>query len=234
VAQMNASYGSELHLLRMLGRHRAYFDAKVRAATGADAIEWRDFPSGDMRRDRKGNIIWDREWQRLDFLPDDIETKKAWGRAWPTQGEGHNWDAIGQIDCKGSREWLLVEAKANVQELRSSCGAKDKKSLKLIQRTLDNTKTALGVPECCDWTKRYYQYCNRLAALQFINSAGLAARLLFVYFYGDIGGKRRTCPTSKADWERALGDLDAHVALPIDHGLRERVYKLFIDVRCVG
>jgi hypothetical protein len=233
MARMNASYGSELHLLRMLGRHRAYFDAKILAVTGAEAIRWRDFPSGEMRRDKRGNIFWDREWQRLDFLPDDVLAKRAWGKAWPTQGEGHNWDAIGQISRKGLLEWLLVEAKANVKELGSSCGAKDEESLKLIRRTLDDTKRGLGVPNVCDWTKRYYQYCNRLAALQCVNSAGSAARLLFVYFYGDAGDERRTCPASASDWAPALADLDAHVALPADHSLRDRMHKLFIDVQCV-
>jgi hypothetical protein len=233
MAGMNAGYGSELHLLRMLGRHRAYFDAKVCDATGATAIEWRDFLSGEMRRDKEGNVFWDREWQRLNFLPDDASAKTAWCRAWPTQGEGHNWDAIGEIDLNGSREWLLVEAKANVQELRSSCGAKDKMSLKRIQRTLDNTRTALGVPESCDWTKRYYQYCNRLAALHFVNVNGSAARLLFIYFYGDIGDERRTCPASVSDWTKALADMDAYVTLRADHSLQDRIHKLFIDVRCV-
>jgi hypothetical protein len=33
----------------MLGRHREYFNGKIRDATGADGIEWLDFPSGDGR-----------------------------------------------------------------------------------------------------------------------------------------------------------------------------------------
>jgi hypothetical protein len=49
MARLNAGYGSELHLLRMLGRHREYFNGKIRDATGADGIEWLDFPSGDGR-----------------------------------------------------------------------------------------------------------------------------------------------------------------------------------------
>jgi hypothetical protein len=152
---------------------------------------------------------------------------------WPTQGQGHNWDAIARIELKGSSEWLLVEAKANIQELTSNCRAEDP-SRKLIERTLDATKVALRARGNCDWTKRYYQYCNRLAALHFINSNGSPARLLFVYFYGDIEGKRRTCPASEAKWARALADLDAHVALPADHDMYKRIHKVFIDVQCIG
>jgi hypothetical protein len=32
----------------MLGRHRKFFDWQVCKAMGADAIKWRDFPSGDV------------------------------------------------------------------------------------------------------------------------------------------------------------------------------------------
>jgi hypothetical protein len=50
MARLNSEYGSELHLLRMLDRHRDYFDRKVCGVTGTDYVEWRDFPSGEMRR----------------------------------------------------------------------------------------------------------------------------------------------------------------------------------------
>jgi hypothetical protein len=40
----------------MLGRHRE-FNQNALGAIGADAIEWYDFPSGEIRRDKKGNII---------------------------------------------------------------------------------------------------------------------------------------------------------------------------------
>ena len=58
---LNARYGSELHLLRMLGRHRSYFDLQVLTETAADGVEWLDFPSGDVRMDKTGNPFWDRE-----------------------------------------------------------------------------------------------------------------------------------------------------------------------------
>jgi hypothetical protein len=106
--------------------------------------------------------VGSREWQRLNFLPDHDPAREVWSEEWPTQGHSHNWDAIGRIDYAGTREWLLVEAKANVEELKSSCGAKDPDSLKRIRRTLDNTKMALGVAVSCDCTNPYYQYCNRL------------------------------------------------------------------------
>lgn len=206
MGRLNASYGSELHLLRMLGRHRKFFDAKVRAVTGADAVEWCDFPSGKRRRDKQGNILWDREWRRLDFLPEQDPAREAWRKDWPTSGEAHNWDAIAEIERNGKREWLLVETEANVEELRSSCGAENEDSLDIIRRTLDTTKNALAVPASRDWLSPYYQYCNRLAALRHLTNSGSAARLLFIYFCGDRGTEdheagrwRRTCPRSEME-----------------------------------
>jgi hypothetical protein len=234
MARMNARYGSEFHLLRMLGRHRDFFNKKVLGVTGAYAIEWCDFPSGEIRRDKKGNIIgWDREWEHLGFMPDGDPARTAWDTAWPTHRTGHNWDAIGRLSYRGSSEWLLVEAKANIEELRSNCGAKDQRSLDVIRDTLNRTKSALGVPENCDWIKSYYQFCNRVAALNFMNAIGSPARMLFVYFCGDVSDGHRTCPSSEAGWRAALTKLDAYVGLATNHRLHDRIHKLFVDVECV-
>jgi hypothetical protein len=233
MARLNSEYGSELHLLRMLGRHRNYFDEKVRGATGADRIEWRDFPSGQMRRDREGHVLWDREWHHFQFLPDNDRARAAWDDAWPTHRPGHNWDAIGILHYGSVKEWLLVEAKANVEELSTNCEAKDADSVELISGTLNRTKAALGAPEVSDWMRSYYQYCNRLAALHALNGAGSSARLLYIYFCGDTN-KGRTCPASESEWADALAARGRHVGLPDGHLLSDRVHKLFIDVQCIG
>jgi hypothetical protein len=221
----------------MLGRHRKFFNGKVCDAIGVERIEWCDFPSGEKREDEQGRARWDREWQHLDFLRDWRSAKKAWDAAWPTHRRGPgswaSWDAIGRMECKNSGEWLLVEAKANTEELFSDCRAEDQQSRDLIQGTLDKTKLALGVVEASDWTKRYYQFCNRLAALHIMNRSGSAARMLFVYFCGDVN-RSKTCPASPADWEPALADLEKHVGLPADHYLRTRIHKVFIGVQCIG
>jgi hypothetical protein len=233
MAGLNPNYGSELHLLRMLGRHRDYFNRKVCEATGADSVEWRDFPSGEMRRDGRQNVLWDREWHQLQFLPGDDPARIAWDAAWPSHRMGHNWDAVGRLRFGSKWEWLLVEAKANVEELLSECKAEDPKSVELIRKTLTATKLALGTPETCDWMRPYYQFCNRLSALHVLNRAGTPGRLLYIYFCGDIGDQRRTCPASEEDWHEELAKQDRHVGfLPGPH-LDGRVHKVFIDVRCV-
>jgi hypothetical protein len=99
MAGLNAHYGSELHLLRMLGRHRQYFDRLVLSETAADSVEWLDFPSGDMRLDKNGEPHWDREWHQLNFLKKDHPARIAWRERWPKLGP--NWDAIGRLSYQG-------------------------------------------------------------------------------------------------------------------------------------
>lgn len=233
MARLNPNYGSELHLLRMLGRHREHFIRKVCEATRAEHVEWLDFPSGEMRRDKQGNILWDREWHQLQFLPAADPARKAWETAWPTHRTGHNWDAVGRLRFGAAHEWLLVEAKANVEEILSGCQAADARSVALIGQTLNATKAALGVTASCDWKRPYYQFCNRLAALHVLNRTGTPARLLYVYFCNDVGDQRRTCPASEESWRAELAKQDQHVGLAVDHPLHDRVHKLFLDVQCI-
>src|SRR5688572_23622570 len=101
---INPQYGSELHLLRMMGRHRNHFNDLVTEATGADAVEWLDFPSGELRSDG----YWDREWQHLHLLLKDDPAAQAWRQCWPASGSGPNWDAVGRLSFGTEREWLLM------------------------------------------------------------------------------------------------------------------------------
>ena len=60
----------------------------------------------------------------------------------------------------------MVEAKANIQELRSFCKAEAEGGRPLIARSLAAVKSTLGVPEDRDWLNGYYQYCNRIAVFR--------------------------------------------------------------------
>jgi hypothetical protein len=113
MGMMGAGYGSECHLLRYLGRHRALLAQRVLEVTGATAVEWLDSPF-------ERNRAWqDGEWKGLDFLSEDARAKAAWRSTWPQRGNAPNWDAIGRLRFGSDEAWLLVEAKANVEELRT-------------------------------------------------------------------------------------------------------------------
>ncbi len=224
MATMGKGYGSECHLLRCLGRHRARLDAAVGRVISAEFVRWLDYPFDPT------NAWPDGEWKGLDFLPDNEPAKKAWADFWPQRGNAPNWDAVGYVVVDGQDEWLLVEAKAHLKEIRSSCTAKPKGGLRKIRKAMDQTKRVLGVPKDRDWLNRYYQFCNRVAVLQFLASQGVPARLLFIYFTGDKGNERRSCPKNEMEWKPALAAQDAHVGLPAGNPLADRIHKLFLPV----
>lgn len=143
---------------------------------------------------------------------------------WPSRGP--QWDALGRA---ASGEIVLVEAKAHVGEILSpGMQASAAESLALIQASLAEAAKGLGGGlGAVDWSRRFYQYTNRLAhAYLFHELNGIATLLVFLYFIGDSD---MNGPQSRREWDAALAVL--HEAL----GLRGRVPKYvkdaFIDVR---
>jgi hypothetical protein len=222
VGEMGHGYGSEWHLLRYMGRHRRELDRRILAETGGEEIEWLDF------RFDPSAPFGDRELRGVEFLPPEHRARIGWATFWPTRGNAQNWDAIGRLRRDGATEWLLVEAKGNLEELRSSCGAKaGEAGAVLIAQTFARTKRRLGVDPARDWLNGYYQYANRLAVLDFLNEENEPARLLFIYFTGDKNGERN-CPPEAAGWREALAEQDRHLGLGDGHPLSQRVHKLFL------
>jgi hypothetical protein len=228
MAEMGDGYGSECHLLRYLGRHRCCFDDRVRSATGASVVRWRDFHFDPTKR-------WpDGEWKGVDFLRPDHPASLAWSGAWPQRGNPPNWDAVGVATINGKDEWLLVEAKAHIGEMVSDCHAKEESGLPIIRATLADVKRALDVPEACDWLKRYYQYANRLAVLRLLLCNKVPARLLFIYFVGDKRSDGISCPQNKVEWESALKEQATWLGLKDGHMLSNRIHTLFIPTHSGG
>lgn len=221
MGRMGAGYGSEWQLMAYLGRRRHELSARIEAATGARVVQWLDFPAlDDARRGRRLQ-----EWQGLDFI-DDKSVLAEWQRFWPQHAGVPNWDTVARVEAGPSHEWLLIEAKAHLGEIQSTCGARSE-GLETIRRALAWTREKLGVAPDQDWLKTYYQYCNRVAVMQFLEQHGVGARLLFIYFTGDqIRGA--DCPRTEADWQAALDAQDAHVGIPADHEFRQRIHKLFL------
>jgi hypothetical protein len=234
-------YGSEFHLLRMLGRHRHEFDAEVLhqleadGVSGVRSIEWLDNPLNLKHPTKDG------EWKSLDFLPDHGGT--AWKQFWPDKQIGKanrdgvpSWDAVGRLHFPHRSEWLLVEAKAHEREFASSsgkCGAGEV-SLRVIRPTLRDTFMYCGgnSEQWRDvekmWLGRGYQIANRLSCLRFLVQHGQAARLLYVYFVGD---SYKVCPSAATRWRDVIKPVYEKMGLPGTHILSDRVHYLFPDVR---
>ncbi len=220
-------YGSKWHLLRYMGWHRHYLNAlAVSCVPNASKIEWLDQKfTGNAGEDE----AQDAELRHLEFLHAE-PVQESWRDFWPQTGKKINWDAVGFATVVGGAEWVLVEAKANLDELKSSCGATNPASLELINQSLNETKQAMGVAQQADWLNGYYQYANRLAVLHFLLREGIRAHLLFIYFYGDRPGMGPNWPQTQQEWEPALTAMEGHLGLPPNHNYSDFIHKLFLPV----
>lgn len=183
MGKIGHGYGSEWHLLRYLGYHRSALEEEILSKIGGNRITWLDFKFSNRNEPLKR----DQEWKGLDFL--NKETQKEWKTWWPQTGNVQNWDAVGEIHYGDSKEWLLVEAKAHTNEIKSSCMAKSQDSKNMIRSNLMETKKSFNAEDTPveNWLAPYYQFCNRLAVLHFLqkkSNSRIPANLLMIYFYG--------------------------------------------------
>jgi len=227
--EMHLGEGSEWHLLRFLGRHRQCLNRAIEEAVpGSKMLSWLDFPFNQTAK------LGDAEWTGVGFLDEqDDAVKTAWREFWPQTGSAQHWDAVGKIQIAGKKHWLLVEAKAHLDELASRCGATSENGVAMIGAAFTATKKAMDVDPLRDWCKPYYQYANRLAALHFLRSQGILARMVFIYFVGDCLPGRNS-PQTTNEWSHALKAVDDHLGLTGQSELEKSVHRVFIPVsdRC--
>lgn len=140
---------------------------------------------------------------------------------WPARGP--QWDALGRSDDTV----VLVEAKAHLDELFSSCKAGDA-SRRRIVASLDAVQAKLKAADGADWTQRFYQYANRLAHLWLLRSNGIDVRLLLVGFLNDSDVKGPVC---SEEWKAAYRMMDYALGLPRHHALSAHILHVFPDVR---
>jgi len=130
-------------------------------------------------------------------------------------------------------DWLLAEAKANHVEFCSGRSGATAGSLKTITRSLGKVKRDLGVHRQFSWTDSYYQYANRLATLWFLRMHNVPARLLFVYFTGDVFPDGRECPATAKDWQRLIEARRLTLGLPKKHVLSAFEHHVFLPAQSV-
>jgi hypothetical protein len=221
MGKIGDGYGSEWQLQEYLRSDPDALSHEVARATGGAVIRWLGPPPAGYGS---------REWKGMDFLPENHPARQSWKTFWPQSGNVQNWDAVGEIARDGRREWLLVEAKAHLDEIKSSCKATSSRSRETIVAALDSTKRAMQVNPSRDWLRPYYQYANRLAALYFLTEDKIPARLVMVYFFGDTREKAR-CPQTEEEWRGELRTMHEHLGLTAGSLLESRVHELFLPAR---
>ena len=230
-------YGSEWHLLRWLGYHRQELSARVASAVGADGVAWFDLGPNLKSRDAFDR---DLEWVNLDFLHSDDSARAAWARAWPRASgrAGPHWDAVGRAHFGARTEWLLIEAKAHLGEVRSDCGATSPGSIAKIEAAFADTAPSFGVADTTKWLRGHYQLANRLTLLHVMNTNGAAARLVLIYFFGDDATRYRgavVCPPNAAGWRGTLDAMHGHLGWTPGQGvLGAPVHEVFLPVDAEG
>ena len=231
MGKIGHGYGSEWHLLRYLGYHRASFSEEIMSKLKFQSLSWLDFRFLPPNKSNKH----DGEHIGLGFL-NNAQADAAWRFFWPQSGNSQNWDAVGEIWVNGQQEWLLVEAKAHLGELKSRCGASNQNSIDRIYAALSQT-----IDSFCDsprtiesWLSPYYQYANRLAMLHFLLKVcdpPIPARLLFIYFLGDKRKKDSAiCPQTEAEWASGIEAMKDHLGIDPHSELYPRVHHLCLTV----
>jgi len=233
MGKIGYGYGSEWHLLRHLGYHRAYLSQKVTDVVGGQAVEWLDFAFSP----KNAPLQDDRELVGLEFIQ-DVRVQEKWKSFWPQTGNAQNWDAVGKIHYGDMDEWLLVEAKGHIGELESKCGATNRVSKQVIYSALEKTSRAFGNrhQQIENWLAPYYQYANRLAALYFLMrkcSPPVNARLLFIYFCGE-NRKNSNCPQNEQEWLPEIEKMTGWLGIDRQSELTQRIHYLFLPVNPAG
>ncbi|MCJ7773303.1 MAG: hypothetical protein MUP22_09250, partial [Desulfobacterales bacterium] len=184
-----------------------------------------------IRADKGRNIEWlsplanddyseYRDQAFLDLLGIELSKKKL-KYFWPNRGP--QWDALGRT---GNEAYFLVEAKAHISEIISSCKAYSPKSKTRIKKGLIQTQKYLGLKPHIDFTRGLYQYANRLAHLYFLRVLNdIPAYLVFVFFIDDP----THISTSKAEWTGALQVMRSFLG-GNNHKLSKYVIDVFVDV----
>jgi hypothetical protein len=213
-------YGSECHLLRYLGRHRQLLNREIQRATDTELGDWLDFGFDPAKK-----RFPDAEPIGLEFLDPSHAARASWGTFWPNSRRQHNWDAVAITKNEG---YLLIEAKAHVDELLSRCQAKGP-SREIILRACQATKQSMNIAPERDWLEPYYQMANRLVALHHLRSHGIQAGLCLIYFTGDCFAGR-TCPPTEKEWGPAIQAMNHHLGLAGRSELEHHVHKVFLPV----
>lgn len=231
--QIGYGYGSEWHLLRMLGHHREYFYSQIKNCIPIKGvITWLDYPTA---YNQDNSISGDSEFTNLKFLNEiDFCKNKLnkvledWKKFLP---KNQNWDGIFYAD----NTIYLIEAKAHKNEISNNCRSKN---IKEIRKHMNEIKKNY-VTEESDWTKNgIYQLANRLSVAIFLNQHDIPTKLVNIYFLNGYkikhknGRKVQLYDVSKninnqEVWEKIINK--QYKSLKLNDEAKKLIHNIFID-----
>lgn len=204
--------GSQRWLQELVNRRADLLDAALLPRLGLssnDVINWLSPLEADGLSEYRDGAF-------LELLSIHLE-KRSLGSFWPPGGPV--WDGLG-VTSRG--DVILIEAKAHISELASSCQA-NQRSLESIRDSLAEAAKFYGASPTADWSQTYYQYANRLAHLYLLRQLnGIPAWLVFIYFVNDF---EMNGPESVGEWLSAIEDVHTHLGVK-----REQVEPYVVDI----
>ena len=236
MAEMGLGYGSEYQLLRFLGHHRLELENAIRKQTRIEgSLTWFDFPKDKSENSR---LSLDKEYVGIEFLKDLVNyktLKDSWKEYWP--GDYQNWDGIILNINQTSWEYIIVEAKAHLDELISNINSDNEQNIAKISKALNSTKKRFGINTPNDWSKCYYQAANRLAFINFLLENGIKASLLNIYFNNgwikrDLKDEARAILENKsvqneAEWRKKINEQYAY--LGFNDNAKKYIHEVFLE-----
>ena len=233
MGKMGLGYGSEYQLLRFLGHHRNELEQKILKNTKINenldyGMEWLDFPKDNKRKSLDG------EYVGINFLDKKIINKlsQSWKKYWPQKKGIHNWDAILYLspiipNSPLNDQWILIEAKGRLKEgIEDGSGATDPKSIEIINKAFESTKKRFNIKTQNDWLKKYYQFANRLAFINFLLDNGIQCSLLYIYFINAWPGKPENVLT-KDPWKELIHEEYSY--LGINNDAKRYISEIFVE-----
>ena len=127
-----------------------------------------------------------------------------------------------------------MEAKAHITEQMIDSSKATENSLRLIEKSLEETKEFLSVKSDISWCKEnYYQYANRIAHLYYLREINkIDAHLLFIYFLNDKSVTKKS--ETKEDWEEAINEVYKSLKLERKNKLSDFVHHIFINTELLN
>ena len=206
------------HWLRVAVNDASDFtDEKIGKAFGwhhRETIEWRS----PVKSDQYAEYYDDAFVERLGIG----QLSTPLGEFWPRGGP--RWDGLARTS---SGKFLLVEAKAYIEECVDSGSKAGDASRDKIRQALDQSKLAYGARADANWEAPFYQYANRLAHLHFLVSENLIdAYLVFMYF---ANASDVPSPCTSEQWEGARRLTQKCLGLS-RNAYSDRIASVVIDV----